>query len=256
LRKLFAMGAVLAAALAIGVAPAGAILYGSPDNGAHPYVGLLRFWDADGNYLWRCSGTLISPTVVLTAGHCTFGTARSEVWFTDTAPTTAQVLSGTYTHGIAGTPHPNPNYDDFATFPNTSDTGVVVLSHSVSGPYGQLPAAGLVDTLYKHTIFDIVGYGIQDTKPVQVADVIRLKAQAKLIGTSSAYSTGFNLQLSSNNGGPHQGGLCFGDSGGPVLYGSTVVAVNSFVINTNCAGAGFSYRVDQASILSWINSYL
>jgi hypothetical protein len=45
-------------------------------------------------------------------------------------------------------------------------------------------------------------------------------------------------------------------SGGPVLYGSTVVAVNSFVINTNCAGAGFSYRVDQTAILSWINSYL
>jgi hypothetical protein len=256
LRTLLTLVAALAGALTIAVSPAGAILYGTPDNGAHPYVGLLRFWDAHGNYLWRCSGTLISPTVVLTAGHCTFGTARAEVWFTDTAPTTAQVLSGNYTHGITGTPHPNPNYDDFATFPNTSDTGIVVLSHSGGGTFGQLPTPGLVDTLYKHTIFDIVGYGIQDTQPVQVADVIRLKAQAKLTETSSAYSGGFNLQLSSNNGVPHQGGLCFGDSGGPVLYGNTVVAVNSFVINANCAGAGFSYRVDQTDILNWINGYL
>jgi hypothetical protein len=40
------------------------------------------------------------------------------------------------------------------------------------------------------------------------------------------------------------------------LYGTTVVAVNSFVINNNCAGSGFSYRIDQPGILSWINSFL
>ena len=57
-------------------------------------------------------------------------------------------------------------------------------------------------------------------------------------------------------GRPQYGGLCFGDSGGPVLYGTTILAVNSFVINANCAGAGFSYRIDQPQILSWINSFL
>ena len=50
--------------------------------------------------------------------------------------------------------------------------------------------------------------------------------------------------------------MCFGDSGGPVLYGTTILAVNSFVINANCAGAGFSYRIDQPQILSWIESFL
>ena len=37
---------------------------------------------------------------------------------------------------------------------------------------------------------------------------------------------------------------CFGDSGGPVIEDGYIVAVNSFVLNNNCNGAGFGYRVD------------
>jgi Trypsin len=256
LRKLFALIAA-AASLAVGVGAANAVLYGTPDNNAHPYVGVVRFFDADGDYLWRCTGALIAPKVLLTAGHCTFGTASAEVWFTETAPTTAEVLSGTYTPGITGDPYPHPDYDDFATFPNTSDVGIVVLDKAVRlTTYASLPTVGLADTLYKHELFTIVGYGQQDTQPVAVANVQRIQATAKLISLQSGYSAGFNLQLSSNAGKPHRGGLCFGDSGGPVLYGTTVLAVNSFVINLNCAGAGYSYRVDQEHILSWIQTFL
>jgi len=89
MRKLFALLVVVAAS-AIAAAPANAVLYGTADEGEHPYVGIVRFFDAEGNYLWRCTGTLISPTVVLTAGHCTYGTASAEVWFTDTAPTLSE----------------------------------------------------------------------------------------------------------------------------------------------------------------------
>jgi hypothetical protein len=256
LRKFFVLLVALAA-VAIAASPANAVLYGQPDEGQHPYVGVVRFFDEDGNYLWRCTGTLIAPKVLLTAGHCTFGTASAEAWFTETAPSTAEILSGDYTAGVTGTPHTYPGYDDFATFPNTGDVGIVILDKAVRlDTYGSLPTAGLVETLYKHETFTIVGYGIQDTQPAQVADVRRLKATVKLISLQSGYSAGFNLQLSSNRGQPHQGGLCFGDSGGPVLYGTTILAVNSFVINANCAGAGYSYRIDQPEILAWIKSFL
>jgi hypothetical protein len=257
LRKLVVLLAALTAVVAMSASPAGAVLYGTPDGNNHPYVGIVRFFDEDGDYMWRCSGTLISPTVFLTAGHCTFGTASAEVWFTETAPTTAQVLSGNYTPGITGETYAHPDYDDFATFPNTSDVGIVVLDQPVQmSTYGQLPSAGLANTLYKHTVFDIVGYGQQDVRPVAVANVQRIAAKAKLISLQSGYSQGFNLHLSSNAGKAHRGGLCFGDSGGPVLHGTTIMAVNSFVINANCAGAGFSYRIDQPHVLSWINSFL
>jgi Trypsin len=256
LRKLLVLLATFAAVV-LAASPAQAVLYGQPDNNEHPYVGVIRFFDAEGNYLWRCTGTLISPTVVLTAGHCTFGTASAEAWFTETAPSTAEVLSGTYTHGITGQTYTYPGYDEFATFPNTGDVGIVVLDQPVQlSEYASLPTVGLADTLYKHELFTIVGYGVQDVRPVQVAEVQRLQATVKLVSLKSGYSQGFNLQLSSNPGQPHQGGLCFGDSGGPVLYGTTILAVNSFVINGNCAGAGFSYRIDQPEILAWIESFL
>jgi Trypsin len=115
---------------------------------------------------------------------------------------------------------------------------------------------GQAETLYKHELFTIVGYGVQDVRPVQVAEVRRLQATVKLVSLQRGYSQGFNLHVSSNPGQPHQGGLCFGDSGGPVLYGTTILAVNSFVINENCAGAGFSYRIDQPQFLSWIKTFL
>jgi trypsin len=81
-----------------------------------------------------------------------------------------------------------------------------------------------------------------------------MKAQVKLVNATGGFSGGFNLHLSSDNGQTHQGGLCFGDSGGPVLLGSTVYAVNSFAINGNCAGSGYSFRVDLPAINAWIRS--
>ena len=47
----------------------------------YPGVVLLTMGDGAGNPLWRCSGTFLSQTVILTAGHCTEPpAARAWVW--------------------------------------------------------------------------------------------------------------------------------------------------------------------------------
>ena len=54
--------------------PAGAITYGTPDGDGHPEVGALLAPQAYADGTWAaCSGTLISPTVFLTAAHCPSG---------------------------------------------------------------------------------------------------------------------------------------------------------------------------------------
>ena len=68
-------GAAFAAALLLAALPAQAITFGELDGNRHPYVGTLLFVQ-DGEGYYSCTGTLISPTVMLTAGHCVEGNGK------------------------------------------------------------------------------------------------------------------------------------------------------------------------------------
>jgi hypothetical protein len=191
MRKRFAVLATALTVMLAGAAAALAITNGQPDRNNHPYVGLMAALDENGVPLWRCSGSLLSPTVFLTAGHCTEPpAARIEIWFSpgpiltdpdylaavDASPDgivscdDSAAFDGYPCQGDAGgTPHPNP---DFCTgcgpgLPNFAnrDVGVVVLDEPVPtsavDEYADLPDAGLVDTLENKTPVDFVGYGVQ-----------------------------------------------------------------------------------------------
>ena len=142
------VGLALAAVLAwtgLIVAPANAVTHGVLDGNDHPYVGLMVAKDGAGEPQWRCSGTLISPTIFLTAGHCTAGAARVEIWF-DADLTDASAHDYPDQGDVAGTPYSHPLYDEAAF--SLYDLGVVVLDEEVSMPeYGALPELNLLDKL-------------------------------------------------------------------------------------------------------------
>src|SRR3954470_24709944 len=69
LRRTIAAAALAIVAILAPAAPAAAITGGEPDGSRHPNVGLILFYQPDGRF--RCSATLISPTVLVTAAHCT-----------------------------------------------------------------------------------------------------------------------------------------------------------------------------------------
>ncbi len=265
---LFVVTVVLGLMLSsIGIASA--ITNGQPDGNNHPYVGLLVFDDSPGHPAWRCSGSLIAPDVVLTAGHCTDGAVAARVWFDEVVQGNPEYpFSGATSYD--GIPYTNPDFcigcgnglPGFAY----RDVGVVVLSEPVPpevvGEYAQLPTAGLVDTLKNKTKLDLVGYGVQEQihgggPPYWGVQLkVRLYAPSELVSGQFVHSDEF-MRIALNPGGG-SGGTCFGDSGGPDLLGGTdtVLTVNSYVTNYNCAGVGYSSRVDIPEVLEWITGFL
>ena len=256
-----------------------AITNGTPDGDNHPYVGLLVFDVAPDVPGWRCSGALISPTVVLTAGHCTDGAVAARAWFYedvtyDSFPYPLYPFGGPGSGAVEGTAYTNPNYrvgnpygggNGLPAF-SYRDVGVVVLSEPViMDEYAQLPTAGYVDGLRNKTAIDFVGYGVQEqvmAYPGQsprarwTGPRVRLYAPSELVSGDFVHSAEY-LRLALNPG-RGSGGTCFGDSGGPDLLGGTniVLAVNSYVTNVNCSGVGYSARVDVPVVLEWIQSFL
>src|SRR5215204_7689771 len=69
-RKLVVALFSVIAILAIAVSPVYAITGNFVEDDVHDYVGLVVFYDAEGEFIWRCTGTLISNQTLLTAGHC------------------------------------------------------------------------------------------------------------------------------------------------------------------------------------------
>jgi hypothetical protein len=286
-RRLLALATAGIAVLATAAAGL-AITNGQPDGNNHPYVGLAVF-DVGGQLSHRCSASLLSPTVVLTAGHCTDGTSAARVWFAAgpiplgtgfpaAGPNPCAGITGYPCTGDAsGTPITNPDFSigggnglpGFAF----RDVGIIVLDEPVGtavvDEYADLPAAGLVDTLKNKTGVDFVGYGVQFQAQIPgnllpqpppffrwTGPRVRLHAPSELVSGNFVHSAEF-MKLALNPGGG-SGGTCFGDSGGPDLLQATdtVLAVNSYVTNVNCSGVGYSSRVDIPDVLDWINTFL
>jgi secreted trypsin-like serine protease len=257
-RAILASLAATIALLTAMVAPASAVTHGELDGNGHPYVGLMVAQAADGTPLWRCSGTLLSSTLFLTAGHCTEApAAHVEIWF-DADLTNAALHNYPFTGDVGGTPYTHPSYDPNAFF--LYDLGVVVLDEPmVMSAYGALPELDQLDALKpgKRSTFTSVGYGLQARFPDPAAwknEGLRLRmvATPHLLQINVPGFTGDGILLLSNNA--STGGTCSGDSGGPNFLGSSnvVAAVTSFGINPTCAGTGGVYRVDRADDLDWL----
>lgn len=254
------VAAFVAASVLLAGLTAVAITDGELDGDLHPHVGLLIF-DEDGEPAWRCSGTLVSPTVMITAGHCTYGASGGRVWFESTE---AEILAGGYPFG-GGTGIEftsiltHPEYVDAAFW--LHDVGVVMLSEPVTrGEYGTLPDQDQLDALarrrgLKDQTFTAVGYGLQRVNPVFVeSERTRMFSTPHLVQINAPGFTGdFSLLLSNNHS---TGGTCFGDSGGPNFVGDSNVigGVTSFGLNGSCGGTGGVFRLDRANVLDWLAS--
>ena len=264
-KPVLGLSAVTALTLSL-AAPATAITFGEPDDGEHPFGGIMvALVEGDDGELepgWRCSGTLVSPTHFLTAGHCTYGADAVEVWFDEEIDRDLSTYPVGGDDSVSGTPFTHPDYVDAAFYLN--DLGMVVLDEKVEmEEYGLLPELGYFEDFFvkrgqNKQEFTAVGYGLQRSMPDQTglteAELERRQATLRIINQDAAFGekkAGNSVLFTNNASG---GGTCSGDSGGPIFVEgtTTVAAVTSFGLNQICAGTGGGYRVDTADDLDWL----
>lgn len=285
-RRLLGTLAAVGALVVIGVGPASAITGGQADGSNHPYVGVMIAYNSDDNPLWACSGTLMSPTVFLTAGHCIVSTDGVQadhvgIWFDSgqisenpayyenhsCSDGAGGVLSGFPCSGTPVTATSSHLYtlSGSGAFV-THDLGVVQLASgdAITGldEYGVLPSADQLDSLKtqrgrQDETFTTVGYGMQQsfsgaaagTKDVAIPE--RLSTTTHLVQIDGGGAGDFGVILSDN---ASTGGMCFGDSGGPnLIVGSNVVAaVSSAVTDNRCTGTSLAFRLDRETVIDWL----
>ena len=225
LKPVHSVIAALAVAL-VTVSTAAAVTGGGVDGDAHPYVGALVV-----NGSVECSGVLIAPTVFATAGHCGADGTRVSVSF-DSKLTGGWSLLG-------GTLEVDPT--------KGADLAVVVLDAPARVAPATLPAADSAPSLVKGALVTSVGYGYSGwaADGSFVYDGFRHAASSPVTKVSKS-----TLSLSTTTAGP-----CMGDSGGPQLWGSTVLSLTSSGTK-DCSGKADGYRLDTAPARAFLGGFV
>jgi hypothetical protein len=259
---LLALGGACTLLLAI-AAPSGAITGGQPDEGRHPYVGgTVLFFPPRNETIVNCTGSLISPTVFVTAAHCgRHGTRRSvsfdEVFDAETSP---RYEGWFYAH---------PDYDPAHEYKN--DVAVIVLDDPLPGvddstPLPELPPLGLLDrmkadgSLNQSTRFTSVGYGFLGfTTGPGGHTPIRGQVRHYAVGSFNALARD-QLHLS-QNAALDDGGTCNGDSGGPNFLGAgpeetRIIAGLTSTGETYCKATNVTYRLDTENARRFLGRYV
>ena len=263
-------GLLLVVGMVITAQPAGAITGGQRDE-VHTNVGVIRFTTESGRF--RCSGTLISPTVVLTAGHCTGDTGASPatdvyVSFNTNLPLdplapgiTPEESATRAANYLTGTAHPDPGWDGKLSISQQHDQGVVVLDAPAASKWPGITPAPLlpVGTLdanqgaLKNETFTLVGYGVDiGEKKAQIVIRERRSTTSYLKNVGSEVVT-FQINDRDSKAG---GGSCFGDSGGPTFLGQYVVGDSSYVNSLTCNATGAYQRVDTAYSRAFLERFI
>lgn len=275
-------GALLTATLGAGLAltasaPASAITGGTDDStGKYPDVGLIAFYDGTGRY--RCSATLVTPTVLVTAAHCTDGTkGKTAVTFSPflaAAPpsglpvasdpakgyTAVEITKGGY---LSGTAYTHPKYSDFTDLANWNDVGVVVLDKAVRITPATLAPVGTLDRLpqaaFTKTLFRQIGYGTEvrsaDSGP-QKPTPMSYPLRRQYVDSPGQKLSAQVFQVNGNENDPFGGGgTCFGDSGGPSTLGGQLVGVTSYGYTSNCRYLDGYQRLDIGAAHEWLKTF-
>ena len=255
--RLLAAAAVIAASLVL-ASPSSAVVGGrDAAPGAYPAVAEITFGSS-----FLCTGTLIAPTWVLTAGHCGSVTGAAVGSPAAWPPQLIDVRIGSVTPG-AGERVPvrrvvvNPNYMANVGY----DIALLELSSASTKTPARVVGAGGASLWAPTTMESIVGFGTT-SEGGDVADTLQ---EAQVPITTDAYCSGayddFDATTMVCAGFPAGGvDTCQGDSGGPMFgrdAAGTLKVVGATSFGEGCARPGkpgVYARVGDTVLREWIRS--
>jgi secreted trypsin-like serine protease len=260
-------GVLIVVSLLCTAAPAGAVVGGTLDTtNIYSNVGVLEM-NFDGEWVPVCSGTLVRPDVVLSAAHCMdfvvapggLGVENVRVTFDpliDPAAPRYSVAAAQVHPDWFLQPGLRGNSKRLGLAPPAEDMSLIWLETPVAGiaPAPIVEAGGLNSLNLTREQFTVVGYGLTgfvkgslfSPMAVVTADGRNYKT-VTVITSHDAFPDRF-LKITSST--------CFGDSGGPLFHGSTVVAVNTWTSSTRCTAASYSYRLDAPRAQWFLDTWL
>jgi hypothetical protein len=266
-RKLLGASLIAAALLAV-AAPTFAITGGEPDGEGHRGVAMIVFYEPAGRF--RCTATLVTPEVLITAAHCTEGTiGQTFVTFATDVPTVAPAAVPALGYApaaydgvtVTGTAYTHPQYSGFTDLDNWNDVGVIVLDDPVyDRPLAELAPVNYLDDfgqpVLNQTIFTLVGYGTEVRKPdsgPQTPTPMSFPRIRRVAESPGQKLTPQVVQMNGNiNDTRGTGGTCFGDSGGPAYLNDYIVTVTSYGYTNNCRYIGGYQRIDIPVVQNWL----
>jgi secreted trypsin-like serine protease len=237
------------------------IVNGTPTGTSYGAVGaLLLDYNDDGvldaDDQW-CTGTLIAPTLFLTAAHCVYP-APDQPLGSQFYVSFASDLSSNQARMIAAVRYDwDPQYGnsqadlhDLAviTLPSGDTRGIVPAT---------LPAAGALEPLAtRGTRFVNVGYGATTERKGKAAftyDGIRRMSLAPFMSLQPTW-----LVLKINTKVTDLGGDCYGDSGGPKFLEGDATTIYATVTtgDANCRATSVSWRLDTPEARGFLGTFV
>jgi hypothetical protein len=230
--------------------PTGASLYTNVGN-------LFADTDGDGPWDYRCTGTLVSATAFLTAGHCIEPGATYYVTFAPVAlPAPEPLDESALISSTTAFRHPDWQFPYFdvavIVFDATEVAGLGITPMPVT-PLGFLTEFR-TQPAWGQQAATVVGYGLASAGQgpyLTQNDGVRRYADVKTQQLNDYF-----LVMHENAPKAGKPGTCPGDSGGPVILGGYLVAVNSYGLSAGCHNLGGYVRIDTPEVLDWLSQYL